>query len=193
MKKMKKKSPIVTLKQFIFTVAPLIDVEKETEISASISSWASRNLDGSQRGVPQFSVCSELCVVSFSVTVEIGDDEFPLFLAMQFGTHDVAVLKLNMADSGALGQGVVYWLKDSLITVAFDNIQEEDLNSPLHLEKESNGGWCVNNFGASSCKLENTSFELVITYEAALSLQIASWMALLKETIFNFLQLSTEC
>ncbi|GKV27554.1 hypothetical protein SLEP1_g36716 [Rubroshorea leprosula] len=37
MKKMKKKSPIVTLKQFIFTMASLIDVEKEAEISASIS------------------------------------------------------------------------------------------------------------------------------------------------------------
>ncbi|GKV25704.1 hypothetical protein SLEP1_g36707 [Rubroshorea leprosula] len=49
MKKMKKKSPIVTLKQFIFTMAPLIDVEKEAEISASISSWASRNLDTSQK------------------------------------------------------------------------------------------------------------------------------------------------
>lgn len=33
--------------------------------------------------------------------------------AMQFGTHDVVVLKLNKADSGspALGQGVVYRLK----------------------------------------------------------------------------------
>ncbi|GKV50428.1 hypothetical protein SLEP1_g57131 [Rubroshorea leprosula] len=33
----------------IFTMAPLIDVEKEAEISASISSWASRNLDTSQK------------------------------------------------------------------------------------------------------------------------------------------------
>ncbi|GKV50421.1 hypothetical protein SLEP1_g57124 [Rubroshorea leprosula] len=59
-------------------------------------------------------------------------------------------IKLNMADSGALGQSVVYWIKDSLITVAFDNIQEEDLNCPLYLEKESNGvslnsGYCISN------------------------------------------------
>ncbi|GLT88215.1 hypothetical protein SLE2022_062500 [Rubroshorea leprosula] len=33
----------------IFTMSPLINVEKEAEISASISSWASRNLDTSQR------------------------------------------------------------------------------------------------------------------------------------------------
>ncbi|GKV25693.1 hypothetical protein SLEP1_g35089 [Rubroshorea leprosula] len=32
-----------------FTMAPLIDVEKEAETSASISSWASRNLDTSQK------------------------------------------------------------------------------------------------------------------------------------------------
>ncbi|GKV25697.1 hypothetical protein SLEP1_g35092 [Rubroshorea leprosula] len=114
-------------------MVPLIDVEKEVEISASISSWASRNLDGSQkRG-------SAILNLYFG-KVEIGNDEFPFFWAMQFGTHDVAILKLNMVDSGALGQGAVYWLKDSLINVAFDNIQEEDLNSPLHLEKESNGG-----------------------------------------------------
>ncbi|GLT45325.1 hypothetical protein SLA2020_191620 [Shorea laevis] len=49
---------------------------------------------------------------------------------------------------------------------------------------------CVNNLGASSCKLESTSFDLVIIHEAALSLQIASWMALLKETTFGFFQSS---
>ncbi|GLT96103.1 hypothetical protein SLE2022_137500 [Rubroshorea leprosula] len=59
---------------------------------------------------------------------------------MQFGTHDVVVLKLNKADSGspALGQGVVYRLKDSSTTVAFDDIPEEGLNSPLRLEKLAN-------------------------------------------------------
>ncbi|GKV34670.1 hypothetical protein SLEP1_g43027 [Rubroshorea leprosula] len=58
----------------------------------------------------------------------------------KFGTHDVAVLKLNKADSEspALGQGVVYQLKDSSITVAFDDIPEEGLNSPLRLEKVVN-------------------------------------------------------
>lgn len=96
---------------------------------------------------------------------------------MQFGTHDVVVLKPNKADLGApaLGQGVVYRLKvyqikqcngwlhsylvsicwlfpswfcvwcfgvlmeqDSSITVAFDDIPEEGLNSPLRLEKVAN-------------------------------------------------------
>jgi len=37
------------------------------------------------------------------------------FSFLQFGTHDVVVLKLNKADLGspALGQGVVYRLKVS--------------------------------------------------------------------------------
>ncbi|GKV47827.1 hypothetical protein SLEP1_g54686 [Rubroshorea leprosula] len=60
--------------------------------------------------------------------------------AHKFGTHDVVVLKLNKADSGspALGQGVVFRLKDSSITVAFDDIPEEGLSSPLRLEKLAN-------------------------------------------------------
>nr|XP_016441859.1 PREDICTED: DNA-binding protein SMUBP-2-like isoform X2 [Nicotiana tabacum] len=58
----------------------------------------------------------------------------------KFGTHDVVVLKPNKADLGspALGQGVVYRLKDSSITVAFDDVPEEGLNNPLRLEKLAN-------------------------------------------------------
>ncbi|XP_066373064.1 uncharacterized protein [Miscanthus floridulus] len=60
--------------------------------------------------------------------------------AHKFGTHDVVALKPNKADAGSasLGQGVVYRLKDSSITVAFDDIPEDGLNSPLRLEKLAN-------------------------------------------------------
>ncbi|KAG2687031.1 hypothetical protein I3760_09G034700 [Carya illinoinensis] len=60
--------------------------------------------------------------------------------AHKFGTHDVVVLRPNKADLGspALGQGVVYRLKDSSITVAFDDIPEDGLSSPLRLEKVAN-------------------------------------------------------
>lgn len=91
---------------------------------------------------------------------------------MQFGTHDVVVLKPNKADLGspALGQGVVYRLKvdnfqlkndyafhyghalyllrriailqDSSITIAFDDVPEEGLNSPLRIEKLANEVEC---------------------------------------------------
>ncbi|XP_073150722.1 uncharacterized protein [Henckelia pumila] len=58
----------------------------------------------------------------------------------KFGNHDVVVLKPNKADLGSppLGQGVVYRIKDSSITVAFDDIPEEGLNIPLRLEKVAN-------------------------------------------------------
>ncbi|XP_075490396.1 uncharacterized protein LOC142528969 isoform X3 [Primulina tabacum] len=58
----------------------------------------------------------------------------------KFGNHDVVVLKPNKADLGSppLGQGVVYRIKDSSITVAFDEIPEEGLNIPLRLEKVAN-------------------------------------------------------
>ncbi|XP_077254199.1 DNA-binding protein isoform X2 [Tasmannia lanceolata] len=58
----------------------------------------------------------------------------------KFGPHDVVVLKPNKAELGSasLGQGVVYRLKDSSIIVAFDDIPEDGLNSPLRLEKVAN-------------------------------------------------------
>ncbi|XP_058072374.1 uncharacterized protein LOC131221204 isoform X2 [Magnolia sinica] len=60
--------------------------------------------------------------------------------AHKFGPHDVVVLKPNKAELGSasLGQGVVYRLKDSSITVAFDDIPEDGLNNPLRLEKVAN-------------------------------------------------------
>ncbi|KAL5978092.1 hypothetical protein ACLOJK_029209 [Asimina triloba] len=60
--------------------------------------------------------------------------------AHKFSPHDVVVLKPNKAELGSasLGQGVVYRLKDSSITVAFDDVPEDGLNSPLRLEKVAN-------------------------------------------------------
>ncbi|GKV47818.1 hypothetical protein SLEP1_g54680 [Rubroshorea leprosula] len=52
--KTKKKSTAVTLQQFISNMTPLIDLEKEAEISASISSGALRNLDSAQKRGPLF-------------------------------------------------------------------------------------------------------------------------------------------
>ncbi|KAK9921845.1 hypothetical protein M0R45_030341 [Rubus argutus] len=47
--KTKQKSQSISLEQFISTTAPLIDLEKEAEISASISTGATRNLDTAQK------------------------------------------------------------------------------------------------------------------------------------------------
>ncbi|GMN54785.1 hypothetical protein TIFTF001_023903 [Ficus carica] len=104
----KAKSPALSLDQFVSTMAPLIDLEKTGLMGKTLLEFQSNK----------------------------GD----VLPAHKFGTHDVVVLKPNKADIGspALGQGVVYRLKDASITVAFDDIPEEGLNSPLRLEKVAN-------------------------------------------------------
>ncbi|GLT96075.1 hypothetical protein SLE2022_137240 [Rubroshorea leprosula] len=141
--KTKKKSTAVTLQQFISNMTPLIDLEKEAEISASISSGASGNLDSAQkRGSTILNLkCVDVQTGLMGKTLlEFQSTKGDVLPAHKFGTHDVVVLKLNKADSGspALGQGVVFRLKDSSITVAFDDIPEEGLSSPLRLEKLAN-------------------------------------------------------
>ncbi|GLT87471.1 hypothetical protein SLE2022_055530 [Rubroshorea leprosula] len=142
--KTKKKLTAVALQQFICNMTPLIDLEKEAEMSTSISSGASRNLDGAQkRGSTMLNLkCVDVQTGLMGKTLlEFQSTKGDVLPTHKFGTHDVVVLKLNKADSGspALGQGVVYWLKPvSSITVAFDDIPDEGLNSPLHLEKVAN-------------------------------------------------------
>ncbi|KAH7557294.1 hypothetical protein ACOSP7_026896 [Xanthoceras sorbifolium] len=141
--KTKKKSSAISLQQFVSLMVPLIDLEKEAEISASISSGASRNLDTSQK--KGSTILNLKCVdaqtgLMGKTLLEFQSNKGDVLPAHKFGTHDVVVLKPNKADLGspALGQGVVYRLKDSSITVAFDDIPEEGLNSPLRLEKVAN-------------------------------------------------------
>ncbi|XP_015866144.2 uncharacterized protein LOC107403746 [Ziziphus jujuba] len=141
--KPKKKSSAITLDQFVSTMSPLIDIEKEAEISASISTGASRNLDTAQKRGS--TILNLKCVdaqtgLMGKTLLEFQSTKGDVLPAHKFGTHDVVVLKPNKADLGspALGQGVVYRLKDSSITVAFDDIPEEGLNSPLRLEKVAN-------------------------------------------------------
>ncbi|XWS66379.1 hypothetical protein CRYUN_Cryun05aG0194400 [Craigia yunnanensis] len=141
--KKKKKSSAISLQQFISTMTPLIDLEKDAEISASISSGASRNLDTAQKRGS--TILNLKCVdaqtgLMGKTLLEFQSTKGDVLPAHKFGTHDVVVLKPNKADLGspALGQGVVYRLKDSSIMVAFDDIPEDGLNSPLRLEKLAN-------------------------------------------------------
>ncbi|KAK4783285.1 hypothetical protein SAY86_007659 [Trapa natans] len=133
----------VSLEQFVSTMSPLIDMEKEAEISASLSSGASRNLDTAQKRGS--TILNLKCVdaqtgLMGKTLLEFQSTKGEVLPAHKFGTHDVVVLKPNKADLGspALGQGVVYRLKDSSIIVAFDDIPEEGLNGPLRLEKVAN-------------------------------------------------------
>ncbi|CAL5341019.1 unnamed protein product [Camellia sinensis] len=133
----------MSLEQFVSTMAPLLDLEKEAEISASMTSGATRTLDAAQK--KGSSILNLKCVdaqtgLMGKSLLEFQSTKGDVLLAHKFGIHDVVVLKPNKADLGSppLGQGVVYRLKDSSITVAFDDIPEEGLNSPLRLEKGAN-------------------------------------------------------
>ncbi|KAG5552420.1 hypothetical protein RHGRI_010483 [Rhododendron griersonianum] len=133
----------MSLQQFVSIMAPLIDMEKEAEISASMASGATRNLDTAQK--KGSTILNLKCVdaqtgLMGKTLLEFQSNKGDVLPAHKFGTHDVVVLKPNKADLGSppLGQGVVYRLKDTSITIAFDDIPEDGLNSPLRLEKLAN-------------------------------------------------------
>ncbi|KGN59344.1 DNA-binding protein SMUBP-2 isoform X2 [Cucumis sativus] len=141
--KTKKKSAPITLEQFVSITAPLLDMEKDAEIAASISSGATRNLETAQK--KGSTILNLKCIDASSglmgkTLLEFQSNKGDVLPPHKFSTHDVVVLKPNRADLGSpsLGQGVVYRLKDSSITVAFDDIPEEGLASPLRLEKVAN-------------------------------------------------------
>ncbi|CAL5401989.1 unnamed protein product [Camellia sinensis] len=152
-----KNSSAMSLEQFVSTMAPLLDLEKEAEISASMTSGATRTLDAAQK--KGSSILNLKCVdaqtgLMGKSLLEFQSTKGDVLLAHKFGIHDVVVLKPNKADLGSppLGQGVVYRLKDSSITVAFDDIPEEGLNSPLRLEKGANE--------VTYCRMKDTLIQL---------------------------------
>ncbi|KAK9123484.1 hypothetical protein Sjap_013086 [Stephania japonica] len=139
----KKKSPQMSLQDFVSTMAPLIDMEKEAEISASVDSGSSRSLDSAlKRGSTMLNLkCVDVQTgLMGKALIEFQSNKGDVLPPHKFGTHDVVILKPNKADVGSLplGQGVVYRLKDSSIIIAFDDIPEEGLTSPLRLEKVAN-------------------------------------------------------
>ncbi|CAH1416706.1 unnamed protein product [Lactuca virosa] len=143
MKKSSSSSSRISVDQFVSKMNPLIDMEKEAEISASMSSGANRTLDSaSKKGSTLLNLkCVDVQSGLMGKTlIELQSNKGDVLPAHKFGTHDVVVMKPNKADlsSPALGQGVVYRLKDSSITIAFDDIPEEGLNSPLRIEKVAN-------------------------------------------------------
>ncbi|KAL9275323.1 DNA-binding protein SMUBP-2-like protein [Drosera capensis] len=139
----KKKPSPISLQQFVSTIAPLIDLEKEAEISGNIGSSSLRSLDaGQRRGSTLLNLkCVDVQTGLMGKTLlELQSTKGDVLPPHKLGNHDVVILKPNKADIGSpsLGQGVVYRLKDSSITVAFDDIPEEGLNNPLRLEKVAN-------------------------------------------------------
>ncbi|XP_028123396.1 DNA-binding protein SMUBP-2-like [Camellia sinensis] len=117
---------------------PLYSISK-----ASMTSGATRTLDAALK--KGSTILNLKCVdaqtgLMGKSLLEFQSTKGDVLPAHKFGIHDVVVLKANKANLGSppLGQGVVYRLKYSSITVAFDDISEEGLNSPLRLEKVAN-------------------------------------------------------
>nr|ATB19672.1 putative DEAD-like helicase [Juniperus indica] len=137
------KSKSITLDQFCSITMPLIDLEKEAEISASMDTIATRKLDVSQkRGSAILNLkCTDVQTgLMGKMLLELQSNKGDLLPSHKFSTHDVVILKTNKAEVGSapLGQGVVYRIKDTSLTVAFDDIPEDGLNAPLRLEKVAN-------------------------------------------------------
>ncbi|CAL4917765.1 unnamed protein product [Urochloa decumbens] len=130
---------MMSLQEFVSTMAPLIDLEKAAEISAE-SETSAKSLER-RGGIIANLKCTDAQTGLMGKTLlEFQPNKGDVLPSHKFGTHDVVALKPNKADAGSasLGQGVVYRLKDSSITVAFDDIPEDGLNSPLRLEKLAN-------------------------------------------------------
>ncbi|CAD6205759.1 unnamed protein product [Miscanthus lutarioriparius] len=130
---------MMSLQEFVSSMAPLIDLEKAAEISAE-SETSAKSLERRGCVIANLKCTDAQTGLMGKTLLEFQPNKGDVLPAHKFGTHDVVALKPNKADAGSasLGQGVVYRLKDSSITVAFDDIPEDGLNSPLRLEKLAN-------------------------------------------------------
>ncbi|KAG2536802.1 DNA-binding protein SMUBP-2-like isoform X1 [Panicum virgatum] len=130
---------MMSLQEFVSSMAPLIDLEKAAEISAE-SETSAKSLERRGSVIANLKCTDAQMGLMGKTLLEFQPNKGDVLPSHKFGTHDVVALKPNKADAGSasLGQGVVYRLKDSSITVAFDDIPEDGLNSPLRLEKLAN-------------------------------------------------------
>ncbi|KAJ1294671.1 hypothetical protein BS78_01G163600 [Paspalum vaginatum] len=130
---------MVSLQEFVSSMGPLIDLEKAAEISAE-SETSAKSLERRGCVIANLKCTDAQTGLMGKTLLEFQPNKGDVLPSHKFGTHDVVALKPNKADAGSasLGQGVVYRLKDSSITVAFDDIPEDGLNSPLRLEKLAN-------------------------------------------------------
>ncbi|CAN6310295.1 unnamed protein product [Urochloa humidicola] len=130
---------MMSLQDFVSSMAPLIDLEKAAEISAE-SETSAKSLERRGNVIANLKCTDAQTGLMGKTLLEFQPNKGDVLPSHKFGTHDVVALKPNKADAGSvsLGQGVVYRLKDSSITVAFDDIPEDGLNSPLRLEKLAN-------------------------------------------------------
>ncbi|KAL2651637.1 hypothetical protein R1flu_019765 [Riccia fluitans] len=133
----------ITLEQFVSKTLPLIQMEKDAEIAASVGSLSTLKPETAEKkGLTLLNLkCSDVQTGLFGKTLlELKPNRGELLPPHKMTPHDVVMLKLNKSDSGSppLGQGVVYRVKDGSIAIAVDDVPEDGLNSPLRLEKLAN-------------------------------------------------------
>lgn len=133
----------VTLEQFISQMLPLVDLEKEAEIAASLDALSNLKPEIAQkRGSIILNLkCTDVQSGLLGKTLlELQANRGDLLPPHKLTPHDVVNLKLNKGDgnSPSLGQGTVYRIKDNSIVLAVDDPPEEGLDSPLRLEKLAN-------------------------------------------------------
>lgn len=133
----------MTLERFVSTMLPLIDLEKEAEIAASLDSITATNTQLSQkRGSALLNLkCVDVQTGFLGKTLlELRSNKGELLPPHKLSSHDVVIFKPNKAESSSspLGQGIVYRVKDTSITVAVDDVPEDGLNLALRLEKVAN-------------------------------------------------------
>jgi len=133
----------VTLEQFISQMQPLIDLEKEAEIAASLDALATLKPEVAQkRGSILLNLkCTDVQSGLLGKTLlELQPNRSDLLPPHKLTPHDVVNVKLNKGDanSPSLGQGTVYRVKDNALIIAVDDPPEDGLDSPLRLEKLAN-------------------------------------------------------
>ncbi|KAG0596165.1 hypothetical protein M758_UG230200 [Ceratodon purpureus] len=133
----------VTLEQFISQMQPLIDLEKEAEIAASLDTLSTLKPEVAQkRGSLLLNLkCSDVQTGLLGKTLlELQPNRGDILPPHRLTPHDVVNIKLNKGDSNSpsLGQGTVYRIKDNSLVLAVDDPPEDGLDSPLRLEKLAN-------------------------------------------------------
>eukprot|EP00898_Chlorokybus_atmophyticus_P008172 jgi/Chlat1/8356/Chrsp80S00636 len=133
----------LSLDDFVAQTLPLIDLEKSAEMDAAASAIANASVQSTlKRGRTLLNLkCTDVQSGLFGKTVLVLEpNRGELLPPHKFTVHDVVALRANKAEASSppLGQGVVYRLKDSAITIAVEDVPEEGLDAPLKLEKLAN-------------------------------------------------------
>eukprot|EP00850_Spirogloea_muscicola_P021982 SM000270S10379 [mRNA] locus=s270:124164:128532:- [translate_table: standard] len=133
----------LTVESFVRSMVKLLALEKDAELAASAEAAELVKPETAQRrGRTLLNLkCVDSAPGLFGKTLLVLEpNRGDILPPHKFTPHDVVALKPSKAEasSPALGQGVVYRLKDASITIAMDDIPEEGLDHPIRLEKLAN-------------------------------------------------------